>query len=107
MHTRQSVLHVEITLPKHARPAKRVKNIRFVLLLIYRFVVFLMLNIRRGEDMGVKNESMIVLFQTLEAADFGDICSRFFLGRSLRFRGLHACDCLLLGLRDATREGGA
>lgn len=63
--------------------------------------------IRRGEDMGVKSESMIVLFQTLEAADLGDICSRFFLGRSLRFRGLHACDCLLLGLRDATREGGA
>lgn len=63
--------------------------------------------IRHAEDMSVKSESMNVLVQTLEGADFGDIRSRVFLARSFRLGGLHACDCLLLGLRDVTREGVA
>lgn len=91
--------------------------------LICKIVVFFDVElIRHDEDVGVKSEPMNVLVQTLDAAYLGDICSRFFLARSLRktslkiwcilggnsqFRGSHTCDCLPLGLRDVTREGGS
>ena len=58
--------------------------------------------IRRGEDMGVKSESMIVLLQTLEAAAFGDICSRFFFWKEFKISGITRV--WLLALRTARRH---